>query len=63
VTENRRGLPSAWATTNEISARILEETGLTVSAGISYIEPLALEEAYLVSNIAAADIAEAKPFC
>jgi DNA polymerase IV len=36
VTENLRGLPTAWATAREIRARILEETGLTASAGISY---------------------------
>jgi DNA polymerase-4 len=36
VTENRRGLPSAWRTAKEIRARIFEETGLTASAGISY---------------------------
>jgi DNA polymerase-4 len=36
VTANRRGLPTAWATAKEIRARILAETGLTASAGISY---------------------------
>lgn len=36
VTENRRGLPSAWMTAKEIRARILTETGLTASAGVSY---------------------------
>ncbi len=36
VTQNLRGLPTAWATAREIRARILEETGLTASAGISY---------------------------
>jgi DNA polymerase-4 len=36
VTENPRGLPTAWATVKEIRTRILEETGLTASAGISY---------------------------
>jgi DNA polymerase-4 len=35
VTENRRGLPTAWATAKEIRARIRDETGLTASAGIS----------------------------
>jgi DNA polymerase-4 len=41
VTENRRGLPSASATASEIRARILGETGLTASAGISYNKFLA----------------------
>lgn len=41
VTENRRGLPSAAATAREIRARILSETGLTASAGISYNKFLA----------------------
>ncbi|HVJ00888.1 MAG TPA: DNA polymerase IV [Sphingomonas sp.] len=41
VTENKRGLPTAWATAREIRARILEETGLTASAGISYNKFLA----------------------
>jgi DNA polymerase-4 len=41
VTDNRRGLPSAWATAKEIRARILQETGLTASAGISYNKFLA----------------------
>lgn len=36
VTANRRGIATAWATAREIRARILEETGLTASAGISY---------------------------
>ncbi len=36
VTENLRALPTAWSTAKEIRARILEETGLTASAGISY---------------------------
>jgi DNA polymerase-4 len=35
VTANRRGLPTASATAKEIRARILAETGLTASAGIS----------------------------
>jgi DNA polymerase-4 len=41
VTENRRGLPTASATASEIRARILEETALTASAGISYNKFLA----------------------
>jgi DNA polymerase-4 len=41
VTGNLRGLPTAWATAKEIRARILEETGLTASAGISYNKFLA----------------------
>ncbi|WP_174292427.1 DNA polymerase IV, partial [Sphingomonas bacterium] len=41
VTENRAGLPTAWATAKAIRARILEETGLTASAGISYNKLLA----------------------
>jgi DNA polymerase IV len=41
VTQNRRGLPTASATAKEIRARILEETGLTASAGISYNKFLA----------------------
>lgn len=41
VTENLRGLPSASATASEIRARILGETGLTASAGISYNKFLA----------------------
>ena len=41
VTENRRALPSATATAEEIRARILAETGLTASAGISYNKFLA----------------------
>jgi len=41
VTEDRRGLKTAWATAKEIRARILEETGLTASAGISYNKFLA----------------------
>ena len=36
VTENRRGLPTASATAKEIRARILGETRLTASAGVSY---------------------------
>ncbi|MFN6936086.1 MAG: DNA polymerase IV, partial [Tsuneonella sp.] len=41
VTDDRRGLQTAWATAKEIRARILEETGLTASAGISYNKFLA----------------------
>jgi DNA polymerase IV len=41
VTEDRRGLQTAWATAKEIRARILQETGLTASAGISYNKFLA----------------------
>lgn len=41
VTENLRGLPSAWLTAKEIRQRILAETGLTASAGISYNKFLA----------------------
>jgi DNA polymerase-4 len=41
VTANLRGLPSASATASEIRARILSETGLTASAGISYNKFLA----------------------
>jgi DNA polymerase-4 len=41
VTENRRGLETAWATAKEIRARIRQETGLTASAGISYNKFLA----------------------
>jgi DNA polymerase-4 len=36
VTDNRRGLATASDTAREIRARILEETGLTASAGVSY---------------------------
>jgi nucleotidyltransferase/DNA polymerase involved in DNA repair len=36
VTENRRGLPTASVTAKEIRARILQETSLTASAGVSY---------------------------
>ncbi|MBV8575644.1 MAG: DNA polymerase IV, partial [Acetobacteraceae bacterium] len=41
VTENRRGLPTASGIAKEIRARILEDTGLTASAGISYNKFLA----------------------
>ena len=36
VTQDLRGLQTASATAKEIRARILDETGLTASAGISY---------------------------
>ncbi len=41
VTENLRGIATASATASEIRARILSETGLTASAGISYNKFLA----------------------
>ena len=41
VTANLRGIDTAWATAKEIRARILAETGLTASAGISYNKFLA----------------------
>ena len=41
VTENLRGLPTAVAVATEIRRRILEETNLTASAGISYNKFLA----------------------
>ncbi len=41
VTANLRGLPSATATAREIRQRILDETQLTASAGISYNKFLA----------------------
>ncbi|SEJ87240.1 DNA polymerase-4 [Sphingomonas sp. OV641] len=41
VTANRAGLPTAWATAKAIRARILGETGLTASAGVSYNKFLA----------------------
>jgi DNA polymerase IV len=41
VSDNLRGLPTASATAKEIRACILEETGLTASAGISYNKFLA----------------------
>jgi DNA polymerase-4 len=41
ITDNRRGLASASATAREIRARILSETGLTASAGVSYNKLLA----------------------
>jgi len=41
VTANRAGLPTAWLTAKAIRAQILEETGLTASAGVSYNKFLA----------------------
>ncbi|HEX4184199.1 MAG TPA: DNA polymerase IV [Caulobacteraceae bacterium] len=41
VTANRAGLATAWLTAKAIRARILEETGLTASAGVSYNKFLA----------------------
>ncbi len=41
VTANIRGLPTASATAEEIRSRILRETGLTASAGVSYNKFLA----------------------
>src|SRR5262245_17627225 len=41
VTENLRGLPTAYATAKEIRKRIFEATGLTASAGVSYNKFLA----------------------
>jgi DNA polymerase-4 len=41
VTQNRRGLTTASATATEIRTRILQETGLTASAGVSYNKFLA----------------------
>jgi DNA polymerase IV len=41
VTDNLRGIPTASATASEIRAHILEKTGLTASAGISYNKFLA----------------------
>jgi DNA polymerase IV len=35
VTDNLRGIPTAWETAKQIRARIYEETKLTASAGIS----------------------------
>jgi DNA polymerase-4 len=41
VTENLRGIPTASETAAEIRAHILEQTGLTASAGVSYNKFLA----------------------
>lgn len=41
VTENLRGIATASATAKEIRARILDETGLTASAGVSYCKFIA----------------------
>ena len=41
VTANKAGLATAWLTAKAIRAAILEETGLTASAGISYNKFLA----------------------
>ena len=41
VTQDLRGLSTAFATAKEIRARIFDETGLTASAGISYNKFLA----------------------
>ena len=41
VTANRASLPTAWATAKAIRAKILETTGLTASAGVSYNKFLA----------------------
>src|SRR3954464_8251402 len=41
VTANTAGLETAWQTAKAIRARILEKTGLTASAGVSYNKFLA----------------------
>src|ERR1700761_6132476 len=41
VTANKAGLETAWQAAKAIRARILEETGLTASAGVSYNKFLA----------------------
>ena len=41
VTANKQAIPTAWLTAKQIRAAILEETGLTASAGISYNKFLA----------------------
>jgi len=41
VTENRANIETAWLTAKAIRARILEETGLNASAGVSYNKFLA----------------------
>ena len=40
-TDNLKDIPTAWATAKEIRARILDETRLTASAGVSYNKFLA----------------------
>lgn len=41
VTENRQNFPTAWETAKQIRSRIMVETGLTASAGVSYNKFLA----------------------
>jgi DNA polymerase-4 len=41
VTDNLKGIPTAWETAKEIRARVHRETDLTASAGISYNKFLA----------------------
>jgi DNA polymerase-4 len=41
VTANKAGIETAWLTAKAIRSRILEETGLTASAGVSYNKFLA----------------------
>lgn len=41
VTDNKAGIETAWLTAKAIRARILEETGLSASAGVSYNKFLA----------------------
>jgi len=41
VTANKQCIPTAWITAKQIRAAVLEETGLTASAGISYNKFLA----------------------
>ena len=41
VTINKKGIPTAWKTARAIRAEILETTGLTASAGVSYNKFLA----------------------
>ena len=69
VTENLRGIATASATAKEIRARILEETGLTASAGISYCKFIAKLASdfrkpngqYVVPPAMGADFVEALP--